>query len=117
MVPPPAPQPDASAAQAAPADRDAPGPAPEGRWAINVLSTQDLDKADRLIKALADTPYQVYAYETVVKGALWHRIRVGFFRSRAEAQAVGDKLAAEHHLPEPWIVRPTQEERDKYLAD
>jgi len=83
-------------------------------WVINVLSTLDEDRALRLMDALMKLPYHVYSYQKEIKGQNWYRIRVGFFDSRAEAERVGVKLARDHHLPPPWIVKPGSTEIHRY---
>ena len=79
-------------------------------WAINALSTQDRDKLRRTMDALVQIPHTVYAYKANIKGQEWYRIRIGFFKTRQEAERVGSELAREHKLPTPWILRPKSEE-------
>ena len=83
-------------------------------WVINVLSTQDGDKALDTLNSLINLPYQVYSYQKKIKGRNWYRIRVGFFFSRKEAERVGRQLTREHGLPPPWIVKPSHSEAVKY---
>ena len=87
---------------------------PAKLWVANVLSTQDTEKLCKTFDWLMAEKVLVYAYETEVKNEKWYRIRVGFFNSKAEAQAVGKKLAQKYNLPEPWIVRPSPREIAKY---
>ena len=85
-------------------------------WVINALSTQDPDRARRLLDALMSQPYRVYAYQTEIKNQTWIRIRVGFFDTREEAQEVGKGLARKHKLPPPWLLRPGPQELAKYYG-
>lgn len=84
------------------------------KWVVNVLSTQDGKKARQVLDALVNIPHHVYAYTTKVKGKDYIRIRVGFFDTKKEAEAVGAKLRKQHKLPKPWLVKPGPEELSKY---
>lgn len=99
---------------AAPKEKAAFPPKKGPVWVINVLSTQDGDKALDILDSLMNLPYQVYSYQKKIKGRNWYRIRVGFFFSREDAERVGRRLAREHHLPSPWIVKPSYSEAAKY---
>lgn len=83
-------------------------------WVANVLSTQDPDKLRETFDVLMKEKVVVYAYETEVQNEKWFRIRIGFFNSQAEAQAVGREMAKKYGLTEPWIVRPGPQELSKY---
>ncbi|MDR1049943.1 MAG: SPOR domain-containing protein [Deltaproteobacteria bacterium] len=97
-------------------------------WAVNISSTPDKAESDALWTALNGGPARealagvgasesggspgLYRSETTVQGGVQHRIRLGFFGSRAEAEAAGKSLAAAAGLPAsrigvPWAVRPS----------
>lgn len=97
------------------ADREkSPAGSKTGLWVANLLSTTDKDQARRLFDALLKVPYQVYAYQTEVRGQTWYRVRIGFFNSRQEAEKAGQALARDHQLSPPWIVQPGPEEVTKH---
>ncbi|MEW5721850.1 MAG: SPOR domain-containing protein [Thermodesulfobacteriota bacterium] len=83
-------------------------------YVVNVLSTQEPEKASTVLDKLSKAGYKVYQYETEVNGRKWLRVRLGFFASKDEAEKVGRKLAAEHNLPEPWIVTPGPQELARF---
>lgn len=83
-------------------------------YVINALSTQDGDVARKVMDELRGLPHRVYAYQTVVKGKNYYRIRIGFFDTYEEAASTGQKLSSRHKLPKPWIVTPGREELKKY---
>jgi cell division septation protein DedD len=83
-------------------------------WVINALSTQDGEKARQVLDRMIKLPYFVYSYPVEIKGVNWHRIRIGFFASQAEAERTGVKLAREFELPPPWLLKPSSQEIDQY---
>ncbi len=87
-------------------------------WVVNISSTPDSAESLRLLNrilASGSAGGQVYVYETSIDGRDHHRIRVGFFTSRADAEAVGQRLKEEYKLSAtPWAVKPTVEEVKKY---
>ena len=108
-------------ADAAPAAESKPAEAPvapiSNYWVVNISSTPDAAESLRLLTRMlsAETGGQVYAYEATVDGRPHHRIRVGFFETRAEAEAVGLRLKDEYKLSStPWAVKPTVEEVERY---
>ena len=79
-------------------------------YALNLLSqTAAIDGAK-----LADTPamekYAVYTVRYEENGLTWNRLRLGFFKTRTDAQKVKDELSSDY--PESWIVRSSDQERD-----
>ncbi len=117
--PPPAVE-SAAAPSAAEAGEAAPAAAPapiSNLWVVNISSTPDASESLKILtKVMAsEAGGQVYAYETTVDGKQQHRIRVGFFASRAEAEAAGQALKEAHKLSAaPWAVQPTEEEVTRY---
>ncbi len=83
-------------------------------WVINALATVEDKKVQPLVKALDDIPYRVYSFQAKWKGQTWYAVRVGFFNTRREAKQLGEKLAARHKLPQPWILKAHPLELAKY---
>lgn len=106
-----------SAPASAPASTSKPLPPISNQWVVNISSTPDASESLAILtKVMAsDAGGQVYAYETTVDGKVQNRIRVGFFATRAEAEAVGQKLKEAHKLSAtPWAVQPTEDEVTRY---
>ncbi|MDR1043595.1 MAG: SPOR domain-containing protein [Candidatus Adiutrix sp.] len=86
-------------------------------WAVNISSTPDAAESLPLLTRLmaAELGGQVYAYKAPVEGVTRYRIRVGFFNTRSEAEAVGQKIKEDFKLSaSPWVVKPTVEEVERY---
>jgi hypothetical protein len=86
-------------------------------WVVNISSTPDAAESLRVLeKVLAsEAGGQVYSYETTIDGNVNHRVRVGFFATRAEAEAIGLKIKEEHKLfSTPWAVQPNVDEVERY---
>jgi len=83
-VAPPAPQPP-----------PAPAPAADGEWFVQVGAFGSLDNAEALVSRLRSDGYE--AFLTTI-GSL-HRVRVGPYADRAEADRVADRLREEGNSP------------------
>jgi cell division septation protein DedD len=87
------------------------------KWVVNISSTPDAAESLRFLSALMgqDVGGKVYASEAVLEGRIQHRIRVGFFDTKEEAEAAGLKIKERFRLyATPWAVRPSKEEENKY---
>lgn len=106
---PPALPTDTSVAEAKPAIA-----IPAGLYVVNVVS-QPKDIGD-LPQAQARALQGQIAYETRFErdAQVWHRLRVGFFGSREEAEAARAKLAKT--FPEAWVTKVTAQERAQGVA-
>jgi len=105
-------------AAASPTEKPAAGASEiSDKWVVNISSTPDAAESLRFLSTLEgqDVGGKVYASEAVLEGRTQHRIRVGFFDTREEAEAVGLKIKEQYRLyATPWAVRPSKEEESKY---
>lgn len=88
---------------------------PAGLYAVNVMSKPSaLDELTPLQMAAIDSKV---AYETTFErdSQQWHRLRVGFFETREQAEASKAKLAA--IFPEAWVVKVSTDERLQGVAN
>ncbi len=95
-----------------PASQPAAGqPAASGLYVVNLLS-QPRDIGD-LPAAQGAKVSDLLLYETRFEreGQMWHRLRAGFFNSRADAEAALSKLLPS--FPEAWVVKVTAQERQQ----
>jgi len=76
-----------------------------------VVSLASAPKADFVLKPLPSKlkVYRLYTYETLLNGKPWHRLRLGFFASRAEADNVRRSLLDRY--PEAWVDLASRQER------
>ena len=75
------------------------------RWAINVLSTTTNEKVVPITMTLIRNGHSAYLTSATVKGKDWTRLRVGFFTSKAEADAQGKKIRDLLHISDLWSVK------------
>lgn len=85
---PPAPAPEGSANLAS----TRPGPSasdalPDGGWAVQVATRENVDEAERLVQTLRATGLAAYRLEALVEGKPEHRIRVSGYSSQDAATA------------------------------
>jgi len=88
----------------------------EENWVINVLSTTMNDKAVHAVIRLVKDGHVVYLSKTKQQGVEWTRVRVGYFKSRAEADLEGIKIKESMSLPKIWSAKIGKEEFDKYAG-
>ena len=87
------------------------------KWVVNIYSTPDATESLRFLSTLLgqDLGGRIYASEVILEGRLQHRIRVGFFDTREEAEAVGLMIKERYQLHStPWAVQPNKEEESKF---
>ncbi|MFO8091340.1 MAG: SPOR domain-containing protein [Desulfatiglandaceae bacterium] len=66
--------------------------AEESGWAVQVASLDNESKAIKLVEKLKRLGYPAFTYKTVVKGAVFHRVRCGPFKARVDAEAAKRSL-------------------------
>jgi cell division septation protein DedD len=67
--------------------------AQKGRFAIQIAAVQDAQNAEKLVTRLRKKGYRAYQIRSEVTGkGVWHRVRVGAFQDRAEANRMLAKL-------------------------
>ncbi len=85
-------------------------------WAVNILSVSDerelVPQAVRLIKE----GYTVYFTRVKVKGKDWMRLRLGFYKSKKEADTEGKKVMALLKLVDSWSVKIGEKEFAKFCG-
>jgi hypothetical protein len=79
-------------------------------WVINVLSSTSEEEIALAAVVLAKKGYPIYITQGQVKGREWMRLRVGFFESKRDAEALGKKIQELLNLGDPWITKADQEE-------
>ncbi len=83
-------------------------------WAVNVASFTHKDGAEDLKRSLIEAGYNAYITEFTKGDVKFHRVRVGFYSSRSEAEKVGRKLERTFNMPGPWVVKPSKREVRMY---
>ena len=68
-------------------------------YTLQVAAIQDGEKARQLLGELTAKGYAAYAVRSEVDGKIWYRLRIGYFPSEAEAQAVIQRLRADQYKP------------------
>lgn len=79
-------------------------------WVINVLSSTSKKEIALAAVVLAKNGYPIYITQGQVKGKEWMRLRVGFFESKRDADALGKKIQELMNLGDPWITKANQDE-------
>ncbi|MFQ5486023.1 MAG: SPOR domain-containing protein, partial [Desulfobacterales bacterium] len=67
------------------------------RFTIQVASFKDKKDADRLVKKLKKGKYQAYSsIGAIPSKGIWYRVRIGYFKTRADAAPILTRLTKEH---------------------
>lgn len=105
--PAPAPAPEAPAPAPAKSSKTAkttPAPAvPKGSYVIQVFSSPDQAQADRIRGRLVDGGQKAYLSPIDHGGRTMYRVRIGPFKTRADAQTVADKVRKGYKL-DTWVT-------------
>jgi len=83
-------------------------------WAVNVLSATTNGKIIPPAIRLINNGYPAYITRAKIKGKDWLRLRVGFFKNRAEADTEGKKIMAMLKLADSWVVKVGQKELEEF---
>lgn len=78
---------------------DMPTPSPEKKLTIQIASYKETAEADKMIARLKDKGYSAYKASMDINGKLWHRVRVGYFKERADAEPMQQKLKKDNFSP------------------
>jgi len=82
-------------------------------WVINIVSATNAKEVVAPAIKLIKGGYFVYITSAEVKGESYQRLRVGFFKSRGEADVAGKKILALLNTTEFW---PTKIEKNEHEA-
>jgi len=86
------------------------------QWVINVLSTAIHERTANAAIQLVKAGYVVYLTRTKQEGKEWTRVRVGYFKTRAEAEEEGKRIRESLSLPKIWTAKIGKDEFEKYAG-
>ncbi len=86
------------------------------RWVVNVISISKNIEIVPITIALIKEGYSAYLTQATIKGKVWTRLRVGFFRGRAEADAEKEKIKDLLHLDDPWSIELGEKEFEEFAG-
>jgi len=99
LAPPPAPRP------APPTEPPATSAPADDGWVLQITALRDRDAAEALVKRLADKGYPAFLVDPVPgEPVALHRVRVGRYTDRAEAERIARQLEREEQFT-PLIIR------------
>ncbi|MBI5561502.1 MAG: SPOR domain-containing protein [Deltaproteobacteria bacterium] len=98
---------------APPAEKTAPKAITKS-WAVNTASFPYRDEAERFAKALRKAGYNVYITEFKKDDVVWQRVRVGFYRTQAEAVKAVKDIGVRFKIDTPWAVKPSKKEVERH---
>lgn len=108
---PPPPQAPVKTAKKEPAKTATKAVSAEKVWAVNVASFSKVVDALKLKDDLDASGYNAYVTRFDDGKKTWHRVRVGFYSSRDEAERAGDSISKKYtSVGEPWVVKPDSSE-------
>jgi cell division septation protein DedD len=85
-------------------------------WVINILSVSNEREIIPQVVRLIREGYPVYFTRVNVKGKDWKRLRLGFYKSKKEADTEGKKVMALLKLVDSWSVKIGEKEFAEYCG-
>ena len=79
-------------------------------WVVNILSVSNQREIVPHVVRLIREGYPVYFTRVNVKGKDWMRLRLGFFKSKKEADTEGRKVMALLRLADSWSAKIGEQE-------
>ena len=79
-------------------------------WVVNILSVSNEREVVPQVVRLIREGYPVYFTRVKVKGKDWMRLRLGFYKSKKEADTEGKKIMALLKLVDSWSVNIREKE-------
>lgn len=83
---------------------------PHNVWVVNVLSATTSGEIIPAAIRLINNGYLVFITRAKVKGKDWMRLRVGFFKDRAESDTEAKKIMTMLNLVNSWVSKIGEEE-------
>ena len=79
-------------------------------WAVQVYSGRSHQEVENLSDKLNKKGYAAYVTSVTLNNEEWHRLRIGFFPTKDEAEKVGKRVLADFQLASFWAVLPSKGE-------
>lgn len=79
-------------------------PALASGWVVQVKATPDRDEADELQAVLASAGFPAFVVSEESRGQRLHKVRVGRYRNREQAQRVQAALAERTDVKDTWVT-------------
>ena len=77
---------------------------PYKTWAVQVSAITSKEVADELMKQLKTAGYDVYIVQPEVKGRIYHRVRIGHFMAREEAEPLRQALSRHEAYRDAYLA-------------
>ena len=77
---------------------------PVNSWSVQVMATTDKQFADDWLRKLKAKGYEAYRVDAAVKGKIWHRVRVGTFETRQDADNLRAELKAKEGYRDAFVT-------------
>ena len=74
------------------------------KWSVQISASPAKDVADTLVQRLKAKGYDAYVVQAEVKGQTYHRVRVGRFNARAEAEPIRQSLALQEGYRDAYLT-------------
>ena len=92
-------------AKTATTTHSAKSPASSKKWSVQIYAAPTKDVADNLVRKLKADGYNGYVVQATVNGETYHRVRIGPFDARAEAESVRQSFAHQERYRDAYLAR------------
>ncbi len=79
-------------------------------WGVHIASYVSRPDAEKAARRFKLSGYNSYTTEYDLKGVKWHRLRIGFYSSKGEAERYAKNLSKKFNLKGVWVVKPSPNE-------
>ena len=76
-----------------------------GQWAVNMMSLQNTEAADKLLQKLNEAGYASQIQQTKIGNTRWLRIRIEGFVTREDANSFASDIDDRFGINQPWVVK------------
>jgi cell division septation protein DedD len=77
---------------------------PNKMWSVQVSAITSKETADRLMQDLKSEGYNVYIVRAEIRGQTYHRVRIGRFSAREEAEPVRQSLSRHEAYQDAYLA-------------
>ncbi|MBN2417745.1 MAG: hypothetical protein JXL81_00030 [Deltaproteobacteria bacterium] len=79
-------------------------------YVANIISSPNIKEIASQVVRLIDAGYFVYISSAMVDDREWYRLRTEFYKTRSEANKVGEEIRTHLNIPDIWTVKIGDEE-------
>ncbi|HET7007483.1 MAG TPA: SPOR domain-containing protein [Candidatus Binatia bacterium] len=77
---------------------------PANGWSVQAMASTDKKEANDWLQKLKAKGYEAYLVDAAIKGKTWHRVRIGTFEARQDAEHLRAELKAKEGYGDAYVT-------------